>query len=150
MCFSASGEHHFLKSKQRWAPFLPGFSGILLRFSRILPRFLANQDFWVRLHHRILHHCVVVLFVCSWSSIAELRAINLKNICFFSVELLHNGTRKRRPVKSNEAIASATSHRISNYLCSFKWCDSISSLLHGTFIFDITSCGNQLCYATAQ
>jgi len=29
----------FLEVKQRWAPFIPGFSGILLRFS-------ANQHFW--------------------------------------------------------------------------------------------------------
>jgi len=29
----------FFEVKQRWAPFLPGFSGLL-------PRFSANQNFW--------------------------------------------------------------------------------------------------------
>ena len=36
----------FFEVKQRWGPFLPGFSGILPRFPRILYKFSTNQNFW--------------------------------------------------------------------------------------------------------
>jgi len=43
----------FFEIKERWAPFLPRYSGILPRiskilpkFSGILPRFSTNQNFW--------------------------------------------------------------------------------------------------------
>jgi len=36
----------FFKVKQRWAPFLLGFSGILTRFLDILLEFLTNQNLW--------------------------------------------------------------------------------------------------------
>jgi len=35
----------FYEMKQSWTPFLPGFSKILRRFSRILPGFSTNQNF---------------------------------------------------------------------------------------------------------
>jgi len=73
-CDSAHVWRHFFKA--HWGPFLPVFSGILLRFqrfsqilprfqrilprfSRILPGFSPNQNFWCALsplHHRLLHH----------------------------------------------------------------------------------------------
>jgi len=31
---------------KRWAPFFPWFSGILLKFSEILPGFSTNKNFW--------------------------------------------------------------------------------------------------------
>ena len=36
----------FFEVKQRWSPFLSGLSGILPRYSGILPKFLTNQNFW--------------------------------------------------------------------------------------------------------
>ena len=52
---------HFFPIRPRWMLFLPSFSGILLRFSQILPRFSPDQNFWgctftpCLLHHWARH-----------------------------------------------------------------------------------------------
>jgi len=53
ICFFENRWASVFEVTQRWAPFLPGFSGISLRFSGILskysgisPRFLTDQIFW--------------------------------------------------------------------------------------------------------
>jgi len=53
LCYFCQRRRSSFVFLQRWAPFLPGFSGILLKFSAILPKFSGilpgfstNQNFW--------------------------------------------------------------------------------------------------------
>ena len=59
----------FLEVKQYWAPFLHGFSEILLRFSGISPGFSTNQNFrGCACTPRLLHHCSVLRNLFTWFS----------------------------------------------------------------------------------
>jgi len=58
MCFSANLGRHFFEAKKRWALFLPGFSGIL-------PRFSANQNVWGALAPPVPQPPTPLLFITA-------------------------------------------------------------------------------------